>query len=113
MAQVNLQPLAKHEGALLSYLDINFRRIADTLGALTNLEQGIVTITGSVEIDTGMPEVYNAFATLVGAPVSGACFVRAFPVGSGSPRNIIIEVYNSSFAVSSTAKEIAWLAIGK
>lgn len=111
--QVNLKPLAKAEGAMLSYLDINFRRISDTLASLTNVEQGVLEITGSVEIDTGMPQVYNCFAGFNDAPSSGAAFIRAFPVGPSDPKNIVIEVYNDSFGASSTAVNVAWYAIGE
>lgn len=113
MPGVNLRPIAKNPEAVLGYLDTNFRRISDTLARLTNMENGIVTITGSVEIDTGMAEVYNIFAGFNGAPSSGAAFLRAYLVGSTSPRNVIIEVYTSSFGASTTPVDVAWYAIGE
>lgn len=113
MPSVNLQPIAKSDESMLSYLDINFRRISDTLGMLTDLEQGIISVNGSVEIDTGIAEVYNCYATLNGPPASTACFVRCYPKGPTAPRNIVIEVYNNSFGSATTAVNIAWQALGK
>jgi hypothetical protein len=113
MVSVNLRPIAKHQDAMLSYLDVNFRRIADTLAALANAEQGIELITGSIEIDTGMAEVHNVIASFHTAPNSGAAFIRAFPVGESAPRNIIIEVYDSSFSPSTTEVGVAWYAVGE
>ena len=113
MVSVNLRPIAKHPDAVLGYLDTNFRRISDTLSRLTNLENGIHSVTGTIEIDTGMAEVYNVFAGFNSAPSSGAAFIRAFPVGPSAPQNIIIEVYNDSFGASSTQVQVAWYAIGE
>lgn len=113
MPGVELQPIAKHEEAMLSYLDINFRRIADVLASLANTEQGIQTVTGSVTIDTGIGEIYNVFATLNSAPTANACLIRAYPVGSASPSDITIEVYDNVFALSTVATDVAWFALGK
>lgn len=113
MSSVNLRPIAKNPEAVLGYLDTNFRRIADTLASLTNAENGILTITGAIEIDTGMAEVYNAFANFNSIPSSGAAYIRVFLKGPTAPRNIQIEVYNTSFNLSTTPVDVAWYAIGE
>lgn len=109
--RVDLQPIAKHEGALLSYLDANFRRLADALALLTNVEQAVVTFTGAVEIDTGLPEVYNVVASFYSIPVAGACFLQAYV--SATEGNIVIVCLDSSFNLSTTECEVTWFAIGK
>lgn len=113
MVSVNLRPVAKSQDAVLGYLDTNFRRITDTLDQLTNVENGILDVTGSVVIDTGMAEVYNVFAGFNTAPSSDAAFIRAFPVGASAPRNIQIEVYTNSFTASTVPVGVAWYAIGE
>lgn len=113
MVNVNLRPVAKSQDAILGYLDTNFRRITDTLARLTNIENGILLVTGSVQIDTGMAEVYNCFAGFNTEPSSAAAFIRAYPVGFTAPRDIIIEVYTNSFAASTTEVGVAWYAIGE
>ena len=113
MARVDLRPIAKSPEAMLGYLDTNFRRIKDTLESLTNAEFGHLEVTTAIEINTGMPEVYEAFAGLRGAPTSNGCFVRAYPVGDNSPSNIIVEVYDSSFNLSTTPVEVTWYAVGE
>lgn len=113
MARVDLRPIAKSPEAMLGYLDTNFRRIKDTLESLTNAEFGSIEVETAIQIDTGMPEVYETFAALKGAPTSDACFIRAFPVGDTAPSNIIIEVYNSSFNLSTVPIEVTWYAVGE
>lgn len=112
MVNVNLKPVAKTEAAMLSYLDINFRRIADVLASLADVEQGVVSVTGSVNIDTGLSEVLNCFVGFNGAPSSNAAFLRAYPRGAAYPKQITIEVYTSSFAASTTPVNVAWYVIG-
>lgn len=112
MPNVDLQPIAKSDASMLTYLDINFRRIADTLAALTNVEQGTLEVTGSVQIDTGMAEVINAYASFAGAPSADAAYVQIFPRGASFPKEIEIKVFTSSFAASTTPVDIAWYALG-
>lgn len=109
--RVDLQPLAKHEGALPSYLAENFRRIADALALLTNVEQGVATFTGAVEIDTGLPEVYNVVASFYSLPVSGACFLQAYKTETVG--NIAIVCLDNTFTLSTTETSVTWFAIGK
>jgi len=113
MARVQLQPLAKHPEALLTYIDINFRRITDLLASLSNVEQGIIEVTGSIQIDTGLPEVYNVFAGFNGTPTANTAYVQAFLLGTSEPRTIEIKVFTSSFAAATTPVNIAWYAIGE
>lgn len=113
MPKVDLPPAAKREQSYAAYLDLAFRRIQDVLESLADVEQGINEVTGSLEIDTGIPEVYNGFAGLNGTPESGACFVRCYPKGSSAPSNIVIEVYKNDFTAATIAKDIWWLSIGK
>jgi hypothetical protein len=113
MPAVDLQPVAKSEESLLSYIDINFRRIVDALAALASFQQGIQAVTGSVVIDTGLALVDNVIASLNSAPAAGACFVRAYPVGSSSPSDIQIDVYSNAFAISAVAVNVSWVAIGE
>ncbi len=113
MPEVTLQPLAKHEGAMLSYLDINFRRLSDALGSLGQVEQGTLLVTGGVQIDTGIANVLNVFVTLADVPVAGACFVYGELVGPTFPRDILIGIYTNTFAVSTLPKMLSWLAIGE
>lgn len=113
MPSIELRPIAKNPEAVIGYLNTNFRRIADTLALLTNLENDIVSVTGTIEIDTGMAEVYNVFAGFSGPPSSGAAYIAAYPVGVSAPRNITIDVFTNSFAASTTPVDIAWYAIGE
>lgn len=113
MPRVDLQPLAKSDEALLSYIDINFRRISDALESLAEFQQGIQAVTGSILIDTGLAQVDNVIASLNTAPIANACFVRAFPVGLSAPEQIQIEVYTSAFGLSVVSASVAWFAIGQ
>lgn len=111
--QVNLAPLAKSQDDILSYLDTNFRRLADALELLANIDTGINTVTGTLVITTGLALVQNVLVTLNGDPVAGACLVRAKPVGTSAPKDIEIKVFDNVFALSTVAKDVAWYAIGK
>ncbi len=112
MSSVNLVPLAKTEQALLSYLDTNFRRIADALDILGAVDSGINTFTGAIVVSTTLAEVKNVIVSLVSAPIAGACFVRGSVVGSGAPKDIDLRVYSNTFAQATIAASVAWVAIG-
>lgn len=111
MVQVNLQPLAKTDAAFRAYLDLNLRRIVDAMGNLGRVEQFTATITGEVVVDTGIPIVKNAVATLASAPVAGACFLRT-RLDPSNEANIIITVYANTFAVSAIPIDVNVIVVG-
>lgn len=113
MPRVGLQPVAKTDEGLLSFIDINFRRLSDAIESLAEFMQGIQEVTGAVLIDTGMAQVENVIVSLADTPVAGACFVKGTVVGSSAPDQIRIDVYTSGFAVSETPINVAWFAIGE
>lgn len=110
---VDLQPLAKHPGALAAYIDTNFRRLVDAISQLGLVEQDTFEVTGSVQIDTKIPVVKNAVASLASPPVGGGCFVECVPAGSSYPRDIIIQVYKNDFTLSVIPIEVSWIAVGE
>lgn len=111
MVQVQLQPLAKSPEALATYIDANFRRLADALSLLGRVEQAQVEITGSVTIDTGIPVVRNVVACLAEPPIANAAYVTA-EIDSTNTRQVIIRVYKSDFTASATATNVNMIAIG-
>lgn len=113
MPRVGLQPVAKSEAALLTYIDANFRRIADAIESLAEFQQGIQAVTGSIIVETGLVEVHNVIVSFNTAPTSNACFLHGYMVGSSAPGQIQIDVYNSAFALSPIQVNIAWFVIGE
>lgn len=111
--KVQLAPLAKFDASLLSMLDRNFRELGDALARLSNVEIGQATVNGSLQIDTGLAEVYAVQVSLAEAPTSTACFVSGELVGSSFPRNILIKVFRSDFVQASVNRKINWMAIGE
>lgn len=117
MPSIDLSPLAKTDEALRSWLDVNFKRIADSLELIPEFAFGVETITGGVELGTSLINCQMVIASFVDFPVAGAAFLRAVPVNTIENRgtdygNIYIEVLTSGFASSSTPIQVGWLAIG-
>lgn len=111
MAQIELQPLAKDPKALATYIDLNFRRLADAIATLGRVEQFSIQIIGTVVVDTGIPVVKNVVACLESAPVANACLVRA-QLDPNSKRNVVITVYKNDFTVAVDAANVNVIVIG-
>lgn len=112
MGTVELAPLGKFNESMMTYLALNFRRLADALGMLGRVEQTTQTITGTITIDSGIPIVHNVVATLAQAPVASACFVVA-ALDPAEPRNVIVSVYSETFVLSAVATSVNVVIIGE
>lgn len=112
MPKIELQPLAKTPEALPAFLSLNFRRIADEVNRRFESYYGSSTVTGTATITTDLTEVLGVVASLTGIPSAGACFVRA-RVSSSNSKDVVIDVYSNTFAVSAVGVGVAFLAVGR
>lgn len=117
MPAVDLQPGPKTDEKFRSYLETQFRRVGDSIEAIPEIDYGILTVTGSVEIVTNVINVEVVVAVFDDPPVAGAAYLRAIPVNVAENRgsdfsNILIDVYTNGFALSSTPIRVSWIAVG-
>lgn len=116
---VDLIPVTRTENIrdLAGWTYNNFRRIMDEMDAQPAVDSGEEFVTGSLELTTDIPFIYNVVASLQGAPVAGAAYVRAISVNAAESRgsdfgNIVLEVFTSAFVLSTTPVVVSWFAMG-
>lgn len=106
-----LPPIAD-AAQVVSWAWQNFTRIIDALSSSQSVH-GSTLITGSLAVDTGLASVDNVSVSLRDAPSAGRAFVRALPVGVGSPSEIEIFVYKDDYTLSATPTNVSWIATGE
>lgn len=111
MPGANLRPLAKTDEGFRGYVADNFRRLNDTLDSLTNIEGGEIEVTGTVTIDTGLPEVFYSLASFISDPTVDASLIRCKRVDD-EPRQIEIKVFDVDMDESTDTVTVTWLAVG-
>lgn len=111
MPKLSLRPFAFIEEGLDQYLGYNFTRLENVFERISDSATGSQLVTGTMNIATGLARVDGVTASLEGAPVAGACFVRSAPGAAAG--SIDITIYSSTFIISVIAAAIRWIAVGE
>lgn len=95
--------------ALPAWLGFQMATLTDTLSEQPELDFGVATVTGTLQVTTRLTIVEFCLVSLKGVPVAGACFPKASPVVSPTT-DVVLNVYKSDFTLSATPIDVTWLA---
>lgn len=84
--------------------------LRDAFRSLLVESRGVVSVTGTQNVTTGLKRVDHVIATLSGDPVAGACVLAARP--TITPGEVIINVMDNAGVASVVAIDVAWTAYG-
>lgn len=110
MPKLGLVLNAPIEGGIQQQVDDNFTRLENVFATVLDVATGLVNVTGSVSVNTGLSTVTGVMAQVVGGLAAGACFVVPVVGGAGL---ITINVYSNVFVASVIPCSVQWVALGE
>jgi hypothetical protein len=108
--EVKFGALPKDPNSILPFLRNTVQAVRDALRTLAAEKRDVSSVTGSLNIVTGLQRVDHVQANLSSDPVVGACFVAARP--TGTPGEILLVVKDNTGAASLIATNVSWIAYG-
>lgn len=121
MPQYTVDPVLKSAEeirSLASWSERQLTRLVNQLNAENVIYGEILSVTGTEEIETEVPYVLFATASLVYPPVAGAAYVTCGPISSYEERGtdfdvVQVSVWTSAFALSTTPTDVQVIAFGQ
>lgn len=95
---------------LSTFLQSAFQEIRSALKSHAIERRGVATVTGTLDIATGLRRVDHVEASFNGNPVTGACWLAGRPAPTDGA--VRINVFTNTGAASTTAISVNWIAFG-